>query len=135
MTFRLMQELGVVQKAHGIVLEIYKVTCSFPGHEQYGLTSQLRRAATSIPTNICEGKGRRTDADLGRFLFIAKGSLHEVQYLLTLSHDLGYISKEVQDGLQRRLLEVERMLDGMLSSLRIFTPLTSRKRPQPDPKK
>ena len=135
MTFQLMQELVVVRKAHQLTLEIYRITGGFPTHEQFGLTSQLRRAAASVPTNICEGKGRRTDADLARFLLIAKGSLLETQYLLTLSRDLEYISGAQHEGLHRQAIEVERMIAGMLANARVYPALTFRRAPKPNPKK
>jgi four helix bundle protein len=82
------------QKGDDLVVEIYEVTQKFPRHELYGLTSQLRRAAISVPANIAEGSGRRTIRDYIRFLYNAKGSLTEVEYLVHISHRLGYITDE-----------------------------------------
>ena len=84
------RDLQVWQKAHEFVLEIYRVTSLFPKHEIYGLTSQMRRAAVSIPANIAEGFRRRSRPDKARFLNIAEGSLSECCYYLVLTQDLGY---------------------------------------------
>jgi four helix bundle protein len=84
------KDLIVWQKAHGFVLQIYEVTKAFPSTEQYGLTSQLRRAAVSIPANIAEGFKKRGKADKARFLNIAQGSIEECRYYLILASDLRY---------------------------------------------
>lgn len=84
-------ELVVWQKAHAFVLSIYKQTATFPKHELYGLVSQFRRAAVSVPANIAEGFRKHSEADKARFLNIAEGSLEECRYYLILSRDLGYM--------------------------------------------
>jgi len=84
------QDLIVWQKAHRFVLDVYKMTDKFPQKEIYGLTSQFRRAAISIPANIAEGFRKRGKADKARFLNIADGSLQECKYYLILAKDLGY---------------------------------------------
>ena len=84
------EDLVVWQKAHHFVLEIYKFTAPFPNHEMYGLISQLRRAAVSIPANIAEGFIKRGRADKARFMNIAQGSVEECRYYLILSKDLHY---------------------------------------------
>jgi len=84
------QELIVWQKAHKFVLLVYKMTKSFPKEELFGLTSQFRRAAISIPANIAEGYRKRGKADKARFLNISEGSLEECKYYLILAKDLGY---------------------------------------------
>ena len=84
------QELIVWQKAHGFVLSIYRFTEGFPRREIYGLTSQFRRAAISIPANIAEGFKKRTRLDKVRFMNIAQGSVEECRYYLILARDLGY---------------------------------------------
>ena len=81
------RQLKVWEKAHHLALEVYKTTATFPKEEIYGLTSQLRRASVSIPTNIAEGCGRNTNADFARFLQIAMGSASETEYELILAHD------------------------------------------------
>ena len=86
-TFR---DLTVWQKVHQLVLAIYRFTESFPTKETYGLTSQLRRAAVSVPANIAEGFKRPTDSEKARFYNIAQGSLEECRYYLILAEDLGY---------------------------------------------
>lgn len=118
MSFTLFNQLVVVQKAHQMVLDVYKVTADYPAREQYGLVSQLRRAAASVPTNICEGKGRESDNELARFLLISRGSLREMQYLLMLSNDLEYLKDDECKALQKQAVEVDRMIGGMLSSIK-----------------
>ncbi len=87
---RCFEDLLVWQKAHDLVLQIYKMTHHFPATEQYGLTAQLRRAAVSVPANIAEGFAKRGALDKARFLNIARGSLGEVHYYLLLARDLDY---------------------------------------------
>ena len=111
------RSLAVWRQSHSLVLDIYRITESFPKQELFGLTSQIRRAATSIPTNIAEGCGRDGDAELGRFLNIAKGSTSEVEYLLQLAGDLNYIKQEVQERLIQQAVEVRKMLYGLQRSL------------------
>jgi four helix bundle protein len=89
------RDLKVWQRAHALVLQIYKASSRFPDHERYGLISQLRRAAVSIPANIAEGTIRASDQDFARFLQIAIGSASEVDYLLLLARDLEYANSEV----------------------------------------
>jgi four helix bundle protein len=86
-TFR---DLDVWQKAHAFVLAVYRLTAEFPKSETYGLASQMRTAAVSIPANIAEGFGKRTQADKARYLNIAQGSLEESRYYLILTQDLNY---------------------------------------------
>ncbi len=112
------RELKVWEKAHGMTLEIYRATTRFPKDELYGLTSQLRRASASIPTNIAEGCGRGSDADFARFAQIAMGSASEVEYLLLLAHDLGYIDEAIHQTLTLQATEIKRMLTGLLQKLR-----------------
>jgi four helix bundle protein len=88
------KNLNVWQKADYLAFEIYKITKNFPKEELYGLTSQLRRASLSIPTNIVEGYSKKGDKELARFINISLGSLAEVEYLLDFSGRLGYLNKE-----------------------------------------
>ena len=110
--------LDVWKKAHQLALDVCRRTQEFPRDEQYGLTSQLRRSAASIPCNIAEGSGRATSPDFARFLDIAAGSASEVDYELLLARDLEYISSEVHKELQERVEEIRRMLSGLLRRLR-----------------
>ena len=90
------RELKVWDKAHRVALSVYRATKDFPAQEQYGLTSQIRRAAVSIPTNIAEGCGRNGDAEFARFLDIALGSASELEYLVLLSGELELLRQEQQ---------------------------------------
>ena len=103
-------ELKVWQKSHALVLDLYRLTTRFPGEERYGLTSQLRRAAVSVPTNIAEGTKRRGKLDYARFLNIAGGSLSETEYLVVLSCDLGYLQKQETEKPLSEISEIARML-------------------------
>jgi four helix bundle protein len=111
------KELNVWQKAYRLCLEIYKLTKAFPRDEQYNLTSQIRRAAVSIPSNIAEGYGRKTTPDYIRSLYISYGSTCELETQIMLSGDLGYISGEIMTKLQEDIREVERMLKALIKSL------------------
>mgnify|MGYP001616521487 CR=1 FL=1 len=110
-------ELKVWQKAHALVLEIYRLSASFPPDERFGVTSQLRRAMTSIPTNIAEGSRRQGQQEYSWFLNLAQGSAAETEYLLILSRDLGYLSAAAFDRLTADLDEVARMLHGLRSKV------------------
>ena len=99
------------------VTDIYTLTQSFPQEEMYGLTSQIRRSAVSIPTNIAEGYGRYYTQDYIRFLRIATGSLFELQTLLQISHSLDFISKENFSSLSESSKEIERMLSSLIRKL------------------
>jgi len=112
------RSLQVWEKAHRFALEIYKATQDFPREERYGLTSQLRRAAASIPTNIAEGCGRGTEGELAQFFQIAVGSASEIEYLLQLSHDLKYLDSHRQGNLAHQVVEVRKMLISFIQTLR-----------------
>jgi len=103
------EDLIVWQKAHAWVLSIYRLSDSFPAKETYALTSQLRRAAMSVPANIAEGFKKRGVRDKLRFFNIAQGSLEESRYFLILTRDLGY--GDVSDALDQ-LTEVSRLLES-----------------------
>lgn len=104
------QDLKVWQRSHAMVLEVYRLTRDFPGAERFGLVSQLRRAAASVPTNIAEGSKRQHGPDYARFLNIAEGSLAETEYLVILSGDLGYVPSPQAEQLVKEASEVARML-------------------------
>lgn len=93
--------------SHSITLEIYKTTSVFPKEELFGITSQIRRAASSIATNISEGCGRNSDKEFNQFLNIALGSANETEYLLILSNDLKYIDNEVFENLSQKINEIK----------------------------
>jgi four helix bundle protein len=93
------RKLKVWRKAHELALAVYEVTARFPRVEIYGLTSQMRRAASSVPSNIVEGCGRGTNAELMRFLYIALGSANEIEYQLLFARDLGFLPPEAHDRL------------------------------------
>jgi four helix bundle protein len=112
------RDLNVWKKAHGLALEVYKSTANFPKEEVYGITSQLRRAALSIPTNIAEGCGRFTDADFAKFLQIAFGSASELEYLIIFSKELNYIDQGIYNKLVSDVIEIKKMLTSFLQKLR-----------------
>jgi four helix bundle protein len=108
------QDLIVWQKAHSFVLSIYDFTRSFPKYEMYGLTSQLRRAAVSVPSNIAEGFKRKTIREKCRYLNIAQSSLEECRYYLILAHDLDYGKTNSK---QEQLSEVSKLLHSYYSTI------------------
>ena len=110
--------LQVWHKAHDFALQIYRVTQDFPSEEKFGLVSQLRRSASSIPTNIAEGCGRNRDADFARFLDMAMGSASEAEYQVLLCRDLGYLAPEMHTDAQDELEEIKRMLIGLIHRIR-----------------
>ncbi|MFC2082294.1 four helix bundle protein [Bacteroidota bacterium] len=112
------RNLIVWQKAHQLALKIYNVTKTFPPKEIYVLTSQVRRAALSIPTNLAESCGRFTDADFARFGQIAFGSASEVEYLILFSRDIELIEINDYNSLNNDVVEVKKMLSSLLQKLR-----------------
>jgi four helix bundle protein len=107
-------DLKVWQKAHRWVLKIYRLSASFPKHELFGLTSQLRRAAVSVPANIAEGFKKKGKADKSRFYNTAQGSLEECRYYLILVNDLHYgETKEIMSDLE----EISKMLDAYMTAV------------------
>jgi four helix bundle protein len=110
-------KLLVWQRSHKLVLTIYNASVDFPKFELFGLTSQLRRAAASVPTNIAEGSKRQSESDFSRFLNMAEGSLAETEYLLMLSRDLGYIQPSAASRYLREVSEILRMLAGLRGTI------------------
>ncbi len=104
-------------KSYELSLELYRLSRSFPREEIYGITSQLRRAAVSIGANLAEGCGRRTNAEMGRFVRIAMGSASELDHHLLLCKDLGFLRDEDYKRTARSLTEVRKMLGGLLDSI------------------
>jgi four helix bundle protein len=112
------RELKVWPKANELPLGVYQVTTSFPREELYGLTTQMRRASSSIAANVAEGCGRNGDAELNRFCSIALGSASELQYFLLLARDLHLLAGGDYDRLTEKTTEVKRMLTGLLQKLK-----------------
>ena len=115
---RTYRDLLVWQKAIDLVTDVYRNTRSFPKVEVYGLTSQMRRCAVSIPSNIAEGYGRNSTSDYIRFLQIASASLYELQTQVEISANLGYLDKSVAEQLYPLTREIERMLSSLIYKLR-----------------
>jgi len=111
------RELKVWEKAHQLTLLVYRATTSLPADEKFGLTSQLRRAAASIPANIAEGCGRTGERELARFLQIAMGSASELEYHLLLARDLSFVDEGSYQQLQEPTIEVKRMLTALIRKL------------------
>ena len=111
------RQLKVWEKAHKLTLAIYHATATFPQQELFGLTSQLRRAAVSIPANIAEGCGRSGEPELARFLRIALGSASELEYHIVLSTDLCYLNKTVSQQLFKQVTEIKRMRTSLIQKL------------------
>ena len=111
------EELDTWKKAHEFVLKVYRITGEFPKTEIYGLSSQMRRAAYSIPANIAEGFKKRSKADKIRFLNISQGSLEETRYYLILSRDLGYATEAQITQMQAQIREVGMMLDSYMNRI------------------
>ena len=112
------EELNVFKESHKFVLEIYKITETFPNEEKFRLVDQLIRASYSIPSNIAEGNSRNTTKDYINFLYNARGSANEIKYFLLLSKDLGYISVKRYLELKTKIEDIIKMLNGLINSLR-----------------
>ena len=111
------RDLIVWKRSHEFVLDLYRLTNDFPRCDVFGLTSQIRRAAVSIPNNLAERCGRRGDGELGRFVRIAMGSASEVDYLALLAADLGYLPQSKYLEVVSDLNEIRRMLTGLFKQL------------------
>ena len=107
------KKLEVWQLAHRVARDIYQGTLHFPKTEAYGLTSQLRRSAASIPANIAEGCGRDTDLELSRFVRISLGSANELEYHLPLSHEIGLLPSSKYESLAAQVRRLQGMLAGL----------------------
>ncbi len=112
------EKLTVFQKAHELVLTIYKVVESFPSHEKYRLVDQMVRASYSVPSNIVEGNSKNTTKDYLNFLYISRGSIHELKYFILLSKDLFYINQEVYQSLSFECDVIAKMLNGLINVLK-----------------
>jgi four helix bundle protein len=111
------KQLKVWEKSHRLTLDVYRAMVSFPQEERYGLTSQIRRAASSIPANIAEGCGRDSQGDFVRFLRIALGSASELEYHLILACDLDYLPSTDYEPLTRAVVEVKKMITALIRSI------------------
>lgn len=112
------KDLIVWRKAKELAVEVYRITDQFPRSEIYGLTSQMRRASVSVVSNIAEGQGRLTKGEFRQFLGQSRGSLLEMETQLAIVADLHYVGPDKFSGLDSRTLEVGRLLNGLLESLR-----------------
>jgi len=112
------KKLQVWKKSHDLTLRIYDATSEFPGEEMFGLTSQIRRACTSIPTNIAEGCGRNSTADFARFLQISMGSASELEYLILLTHDLKLLNPMQFKELTDTTIAIKKMLTALIKKLK-----------------
>ena len=111
-------KLKAFQLADQLVLEVYKATKDFPKEEKFGLTAQMRSSALSIPSNIVEGCARNTERDYLRFLDIAHGSARELEYQISLAKRLGLLNSELEDTLESKSIEVSKVINGLIKSLR-----------------
>lgn len=108
-------ELDVWKYSRELVKLVYELTRSFPNDELYGLTNQIRRCVISVPSNIAEGVGRQSNKETIHFLFIAKGSLNEVETQLYLSFDLGYISEEELKNILEKVISNKKLINGFIN--------------------
>ena len=111
------RDLKVWQKSFSACLRMYRVTGAFPADERFGLTAQLRRTSMSVPSNIAEGYGRKSIADYSRMLYIAYGSLCELETQMMLSNDLEFLVGVNVEDLNAKISEVERMLKSLIKAL------------------
>ena len=114
---KLYQDLKIWMKARALVKQVYLASQNFPDDERFGLTSQIRRAIVSVPSNIAEGYGRNSSNDFRRFLRISLGSLYEVQTQLTLAHDLEFISEDAYSSLANEIIELIKMLTVFINRM------------------
>jgi len=115
------QRLEIWQRSHKLTLRVYNLTQSFPKEELYGLVSQMRRSASSIPTNIAEGCGRNSFIELNRFLVIAAGSSSELQYQFILSKDLKYIDDSIFKELFDEVTQIRKMIYSYCEKLKLIS--------------
>ena len=111
------KELSIWQRSHQLVLKVYLISKSFPPGELYGLTSQIRRSSSSVATNIAEGCGRNSDAELRRFLIIATGSISELEYQVLLAKDLDYLPEIIFKELTNEIVEIRKMIYAFIQKL------------------
>jgi four helix bundle protein len=109
------KELDVWKQSRVLVKNIYELTKKFPKEEQYGLTSQIRRAVISVPSNIAEGCGRNHSKDSIQFFFVARGSIYELETQLILSQDLGFVTKEDAEQSLNQAIRCKKLLNGFIN--------------------
>jgi len=112
-------KLRAFELADEVAMLVYRVTAGFPKEELFGLSSQIRRAAVSVPSNIVEGCARDGEADYLKFLNIAFGSLRELHYQLNLAKRLGFLSNEDSSLIEPKIVETEKVLNGLIRALRV----------------
>lgn len=111
------KQLSFWKRSHSLTLKVYSLTNSFPKEEVYGLTSQIRRSSSSVPTNIAEGCGRNSNPELRRFLIISTGSSSELEYQFLLAKDLGYLPDAVFNELNTEIIEIRKMIYSYIQTL------------------
>lgn len=111
------KQLSFWKRSHLLTLKVYSLTNSFPKEEVYGLTSQIRRSSSSVPTNIAEGCGRNSNPELRRFLIISTGSSSELEYQFLLAKDLGYLPDAVFNELTTEIIEIRKMIYSYIQTL------------------
>lgn len=124
------RKLIVWQKSHALTRRVYAVTATFPKAELFGLTRQMRRAATSIPSNIAEGSCRSGNREFARYLHVAIGSAGELEYDLLLSADLAFLERLEAKRLEREVIEIKRMLSGLIRRISSRTPPSQLQQPE-----
>ena len=112
------RDLKVWEISHALTITIYSATKEFPKYELYGIVSQMRRSSSSIPTNIAEGCGMNSDPSFARYLSIAFGSASELEYLILLSYELGYLDGKTFKQLGKSIEDVKKMLSALLKKVR-----------------
>ena len=115
------RNLRVWEKAHQLTLEVYTASKTFPRDEMFGLTSQMRRASSSIGMNIAEGCCRKGDVEMARFLQIAMGSASELEYQILLVHDLNYLCDQGYESLTMQVVEIKKMLSSLMQKVKGLT--------------
>ena len=112
------KNLAVWEFSHSLVLSIYRITHYFPNAERFALTDQIKRAAYSIPANIVEGHSKNSHKEFIKYLYISRASLEELRYFLLLSKDLNYISSEIYCDFEKKCMQISKMLNGLIKSLK-----------------
>jgi four helix bundle protein len=111
------RKYAVWEQSHALTLRLYQETKNFPKEELYGLVSQIRRATTSIPTNIAEGAAKVSEKDFARFLGISFGSASELEYLMLLSHELGFIEPQKYESIHQEIVSIKKQLYHLINKL------------------